>query len=131
MDGAGNDAIKLVYKRACQAFDVQNTFVMYSFIHRRMDKNFKFGADLTDNDRLNIDYFFQQRIPNVYETALPDWCWNTIEKAFLQHLKFFYYKEKDRENQTERNRDGFHLNKDINKLYADYFYNQWELKNES
>ena len=28
MDGAGNDAIKLVYNRACEVFDVQNTFVM-------------------------------------------------------------------------------------------------------
>ena len=31
MDGAGNDAIKLVYERACEIFDVQNTFVMYPY----------------------------------------------------------------------------------------------------
>src|SRR5210317_286802 len=36
MDGAGNDAIKLVYNRACKVFDVQNTFVMYSYLHRRL-----------------------------------------------------------------------------------------------
>jgi len=29
------------------------------------------------------------------------------------------------------NRDGIHLNKETNKLYADYFYRQWKQKNES
>ena len=29
------------------------------------------------------------------------------------------------------NRDGYHQNQAANKIYADYFYNQWKLKNES
>ena len=41
MDGAGNDAIRLCYDRAVELFDVQETFVMYSYLHRRLiDKEF-------------------------------------------------------------------------------------------
>jgi len=29
------------------------------------------------------------------------------------------------------NRDGYHMNKEANKIYADYFYNQWKQHNES
>ena len=36
MDGAGNDTLHLVHSRACELFDVQNTFVMYSYLHRRL-----------------------------------------------------------------------------------------------
>jgi hypothetical protein len=28
------------------------------------------------------------------------------------------------------NRDGHHMNQQANKIYADYFYNQWKIKNE-
>ena len=29
------------------------------------------------------------------------------------------------------NRAGHHMNQEANKIYADYFYNQWKIKNES
>lgn len=32
---------------------------------------------------------------------------------------------------SNKNRDGLHLNQEANKIYADYFYNQWKQKNES
>lgn len=35
MDGAGNDAIRLVYDRACKIFDVRDTFVMYRSLFYR------------------------------------------------------------------------------------------------
>ena len=55
MDGAGNDAIKLVYNRACKLFDVQNTFVMYSFLHRRLI-NGEFRQEVY-KDNENFEYF--------------------------------------------------------------------------
>jgi hypothetical protein len=32
---------------------------------------------------------------------------------------------------TCKNRDGHHMNQETNKVYADYFYNQWKQRNES
>ena len=78
MDGAGNDAIKLVYTRACKLFDVQDTFVMYSFLHRRLI-NGEFSQDV-NKDNKNFEYFLKQRISNVIECALPLWCWSAEEK---------------------------------------------------
>ena len=179
MDGAGNDAIRLVYDRACEIFDVQNTFVMYSFLHRRLNKNLEFVQDVNDMYD-NFDYFVKQRIPTLFESALPYWCWTTAECSFLKYNKIFYYLDTLYffNYQTDRkfidrdaynclkgpdwptleefvqgadphpdmltkkfgkfisigictNRDGFHMNKETNKIYADYFYNQWKQKNES
>ena len=181
MDGAGNDAIRLVYDRACELFDVQNTFVMYSFLHRRLNnKNF---IIIVEKDSENFKYFLEQRIINVFECALPVWCWTDEEKQFLYELKIFFldiakelyfsnnqtidrkFIHKGSYNRlrgkdwpdfdqfiqgaethpdmlTEEfsgfisyamytNRDRYHLNQETNKIYADYFYNQWKKRNES
>ena len=32
---------------------------------------------------------------------------------------------------SDKNRDGYHINYNANSIYADYFYNQWKIKNES
>ena len=53
MDGAGNDAIKLVYDRACELFDVQDTFVMYSYLHRRLVDNKFTQQGYSDNENRN------------------------------------------------------------------------------
>ena len=88
MDGAGNDAIKLVYTRACKLFNVQNTFVVYSYLHRRLiDKEFTQGV-LSDNE--NFEYFLEQRILNAIECALPSWCWTDEEKQFLSDSKIYF-----------------------------------------
>lgn len=81
MDGAGNDAMKLVYNRACKVFDVQNTFVMYSYLHRRL-ANGEFILDV-NTDKENSEYFLEQCILNAIECALPGWCWSDEEKKFL------------------------------------------------
>ena len=122
MDGAGNDAIRLVYDRACKIFNVQNTFVMYSFLHRRLHMG-EF-IQVPDEFLDNKDYFLQHRITNAHEAALPSY-WSKVERAFLKHAKIFT------QDTTERNRDGFHMNKEANKIYADYFYKQWKQRNES
>ena len=87
MSAAGNDAIKLVYSRACDIFDVQNTFVMYSYLHRRLI-NGEFICDIHE-DNENFAYFNKQRIPNVIECALP-WCWTDEEKQFLSDSKIYF-----------------------------------------
>ena len=83
MDGAGNDAIKLLYYRACDLFDVQFTFVMYSFMHRRLINNKFYQRVNEDTD--NYDYFAEQRIANAIECVLPSWCWEPNTE--LEHLK--------------------------------------------
>jgi hypothetical protein len=181
MDGAGNDAIRLVYNRACEIFDVQNTFVMYSYLHRRLVDN-KFKREMLD-DSENFNYFLEHRILNVFECALPSCNWSNEEKQFLSNLEIYFFdipyvlyffdnQEMDRklidkesynafkgsewptleqfvqgaephpEMLTEkfgkftsgliyRNRDGHHMNQEANKIYVDYFYNQWKQRNES
>ena len=171
MDGAGNDAIRLVYDRACKIFDVQNTFVMYSYLHRRLQDR-TFHSQVLDENK-NFQYFLQHRIIGVYESTIPYWNYTQNEKEFLNNNRLFFFGSiKDRKtftdpkkynnlkgadwpsyekyvagaevnleqftesdlycsNQKFKNRDGHHMNQETNKVYADYFYNQWKLKNES
>ena len=186
MDGAGNDAIQLVYNRACKLFDVQNTFVMYSFLHRRL-VNGEFKHHTYTSHKEDFEYFLEHRMPDVYEAALPNRCYDTNENFLLNSLGIYmfdtpvqYYIDcKDTIDQNRQlytykeaynrlrgnewptfaqfikgadhhpdmltkefgnfflnhlfnsNRDGFHMNKETNKIHADYFYNQWKQKNES
>jgi len=126
--GAGNDAIRLVYNRACDLFDVQNTFVMYSYLHRRLvDNEFK---QYVDNDSENFKYFLEHRIPNVFECALPGWNWIENERKFLKEQEI-YFLDILIANYLYTNRDGHHMNYNPNKEYADYLYTQWKQKNES
>ena len=86
IQGAGNDAIKIVYDRACELFDVQNTFVMYSFFHRRLDKKNKilFLKDYFDID-INIQYFEKNMIQNAMYTFIQPWAWSKEELDYLQN----------------------------------------------
>jgi hypothetical protein len=90
MDGAGNDAIRLVYDRACDLFDVQNTFVMYSYLHRRLVDN-KFGQEV-HNDSENCKYFLEHRIPNAIECALPVWNYTDEERQFLSEIEIYFFE---------------------------------------
>jgi hypothetical protein len=179
MDGAGNDAIRLVYDRACDLFDVQNTFVMYSFLHRRLIDG-EFERDLHCNDQENFNYFLEHRIPNVFECALPHWTYTDPEQKFLAEQEVYFldislvvyfsdnqtvdrkFIDRDAYNAlkgsnwptleqfvqgakphpdmlkkefsgfvSNKNRDGYHMNQETNKIYADYLYNQWKQRNES
>lgn len=186
MDGASNDAIKLVYDRACEIFDVRHTFVMYTFMHRRL-QNKKFIHYVTENDNENLQHFLNHRIPNATEAGLVKRCYTDNEFYLLSNLGIYIFEEphqcyvdckdtvdqnrpayisKDSYNKIRggswptfkefikgadphpdmftkelgdfvenrllyTNRDGYHMNKDINKVYADYFYTQWKEKNES
>jgi len=81
MDGAGNDAIRLVYDRACKIFDVQKTFVVYSFLNRRL-VNKKFHSDYHDF-RENVEYFKKQFIKDACFNFLPPWCWSAEEEHYI------------------------------------------------
>lgn len=91
MDGAGNDAIRLVYGRACEIFDVQNCFVMYSYLHRRLENN-NFVQGIMADDSENFDYFEENIIQDAVYTFIPSWCWNENELDYLQnkHKKNLY-----------------------------------------
>tara|TARA_B100001093_G_C26765753_1_gene987817 strand:+ start:679 stop:1539 length:861 start_codon:yes stop_codon:yes gene_type:complete len=177
MAAVGNDAILKVYKSIIDLFDVQNTFVMYSFFHRRL-VNGRFEQDACSNNEENFEYFKAHRLAGVIECALPGWSYTEEEKQFLleqdlyfldKPLYFSDYQGIDRklidkqayksfrgttwptlkqfiqgaEPHTDmytkefggfvsdKNRDGYHINYNANSIYADYFYNQWKIKNES
>lgn len=107
MDGAGNDALSLLYYRACDLFDVQFTFVMYSYLHRRLVDG-TFRQDVYQNEE-NFDYFLEHRIPNAIECAVPGWCYTDEEKQFLSDtgiyvldpLYFSEHKDLDRQFVSE------------------------------
>lgn len=178
MDGAGNDAIKLVYNRACEVFDVQDTFVMYSYLHRRLI-DAKFKHEIV-TDLKNYKYFLEQRLLDAFECALPSWNFTENENGMFGILEIYLVKE-NFEYFTEhqeldrrficgkvyndlrgtdwptleqfiqgaephpdmltkefgqfvsvyKNRDGWHMSYNANKIYADYLYQQWRQENES
>lgn len=97
VDGAGNDLIYLLYQYLLDCFDVQNTFVMYSFFHRRYDNINKQSTVDVYNHEENIEYFNRYKLENVYYTFLPPWCWSDSEKDYLQkyHAKAYEIYEEN------------------------------------
>lgn len=81
MDGAGNDAIRLVYDRACEIFDVQKTFVVYSYLHRRL-VNSRFKSE-PYNYTDNVTYFEYNAIHDAFFNFIPPWCWTHIEYSYI------------------------------------------------
>ena len=133
MEAAGNDAIFKVYQSAIRFFDVQNTFVMYSFLHRRLiNGKFEHSAYILDHKE-DFAYFLEHRIPNAVECALPKINWLDSERVFLQNLKNIFLQNLKiyLSDSSGTNRDGQHMNYDANKIYADYLYQQWRQENES
>jgi len=133
MNGAGNDAIKIVYDRAIKLFDVQHTFVMYcDFCRRLIDNEFthcmglkmagRHGKNSAGTDEENFYYFEDQYIDDAYGAFIPKWCYSHTEEE-LQHIQFyqnFDYPDGDRLEWS--NRDYWHMNQDLNKLIAEYYY---------
>ena len=128
MDGAGNDAIRLVYDRACKVFDVQETFVMYSYFHRRLiDNEFchyggntPFRSAPLHTDYENQVYFTENVIVEAHEAFLPDWNWTMEEMHVIDNHPHFDYPHGGKRLWT--NRDFHHMNKGLNGKVAKYFY---------
>jgi len=130
MDGAGNDAIRLVYDRACKLFDVQDCFVMYSYLARRnINGTFTNYVDGND-DASNFEYFEQQKLYNIYESVNPYWCHSNTEIEYFNQKGLTFFASK-KDSKIFTNRDGHHMNELTNSWYADHFHTQWKLKNES
>jgi len=138
MDGAGNDAIRIVYDRAIKLFDVQHTFVMYSYFHRRLKDN-EFThytlptfngrhakASLHSNEE-NFLYFEKQYIEDAHETFLPKWCYQNTELTYIKLYDNFDYPDGGRGKWT--NRDYHHMNQELNKMIAEYYYGLFWRKN--
>ena len=132
MDGAGNDAIKLVYNRAQDLFDVQHTFVMYGYFHRRLINN-QFahynGGKKTGfldaplhTDTENFNYFENNFINNefCYYLFLPTWCYTDTELEYITRHSVFQYPNQEREQLC--NRDYHHINLEVNTNIAEHLY---------
>jgi hypothetical protein len=149
MDGAGNDAIRLCYNRAVKLFDVQETFVMYSYFHRRLIDNafahFKRDGKVSYlagektflqppqySDEENLLYWLEQRIPDAHEVFIPPWCFNQNELRFIRDYTNFMYPHDNGQDGDYRikwsSRDFHHINWKLNKIIAEYFY---ELSNSN
>jgi hypothetical protein len=89
MQAAGNDAIFKVYQSAIKLFDVQNTFVMYGFMHRRLVDG-KFEHHTYTDYKEDFAYFIKQRIVGSIECALPVWSWWDEEKQFLSDQGIYF-----------------------------------------
>tara|TARA_B100001093_G_C26715162_1_gene965305 strand:+ start:282 stop:1121 length:840 start_codon:yes stop_codon:yes gene_type:complete len=88
MNGASNDAMKLVYSRACELFDVQDTFVMYADFYRCLNNNV-FTLNVVPDEEL-FEYFLKQRIPNSYECGLPSINYNQKEIDILNEHNIYF-----------------------------------------
>lgn len=88
MDGAGNDSIRLVYDRACKLFDVQKTFVVYSFFHRRLENGVLMSEPHNHTD--NIIHFEKNFINDAYFNFLPPWTWTDEELDYISSRSKFY-----------------------------------------
>lgn len=90
-------------------FDVQDTFVMYTFLHRRLQNKKFINYSLNEDDE-NFQYFLNQRIPAAYEAALPTKCYTYNEFCSLKELGIyicndphFYYT--DYKDIVDKNRE--------------------------
>lgn len=125
--GCGNDVMHLCYERACKLFDVQTVFVCYSYTNREMIDN-TLISDVKDHEEC-VDFFYKHRIPNAIETTIPNWYLSDEEKSFFESLLIWninFAAESQKEDFV--NRDGFHFNQLTNKMYADYMYAQYLMK---
>ena len=93
IDGAGNDTIRLVYDRACEIFDVQKTFVVYSFLHRRL-VNSRLKSEPCDHTD-NIIHFEENFINDAYFNFIPPWCWTNQELNYIDALSESYLSIED------------------------------------
>lgn len=136
VDGAGNDAIYMIYNWAINNFDVQNVFVMYSFFHRRYDhkeKSMLHHTYSSTEDLENFKFFKKYKIKNAFFTFLPPWCWSDSELEFIKQQDSRYFKlyetsryeNKELLRKTLSNRDGFHLNHRGNFLVSNFFEKQY------
>lgn len=135
MDGAGNDAIYLVYQRAKKIFRVKNVFVVYTYFHRRMIGK-KFIHMLNGNKNSfeiykNIEYFRNFFIPEAKFQFIPYWCYTKEENDYISKLCDPYIERLTSsryatmvEREAYQSRDGHHLNLETNQKLANNLYNQ-------
>ena len=58
--------------------------------------------------------------PDAHAVFIPPWCYNNREKEFIKEHTNFEYPEGGRNMWASR--DWHHLNHDLNKMVAEYFY---------
>jgi len=123
MDGAGNDAIRIVYDRACKLFDVQNAFVMHSYFHRRFEDNkFIHHRNCLTTDWQNTKHLIESMDGmDAFCGFIPDWCYSYEEMHVVDNSPHMAYPH----NKEEWvNRDYHHMNKKLNKKVAEHYFNE-------
>lgn len=81
IDGCGNDTIRRVYEKVKRLFDVKQTFVVYSFFHRRLENN-KLKSD--PHEHLdNVKHFENNFIKNIPYQFIPIYCFNEEELNYI------------------------------------------------
>lgn len=125
VDGASNEVLKLVYDRACKIFNVQNTFAMHTFFHRRLaaDKTF-IQVGCIDLDE-NIVYFEENKITDSFYTFLPFWCYTNDEIEYIKtnHPNNYCDLTKLSPNKNGLvNRDNRHMNELCHDTVADFLW---------
>jgi len=85
----GNDTIRIVYERACKLFDVQNTFVVYSWFRRRLTTT-RFESLFEELHENNMVYFEKQFIQDAYYNFIPPYCLSKEELDYVGNMSEFY-----------------------------------------
>lgn len=87
-----NDSTRYVYEKVCDLFDVQDTFVQYTFFHRRLQNN-KPTQVVCSNEE-NFKFFKKQYINDAHQTAIANWCYSKEEQDFLKsHMIYMFEPE--------------------------------------
>ena len=71
-------------------------------------------------DKENFDYFEQYFIEEAYSAFLPHWCYTNTELEYIESYQHYRYPAGGKSKWA--NRDYHHMNKELNKYIAEYFY---------
>jgi hypothetical protein len=104
VEGAGNDAIRLVYDRACKIFNVRYTFVVYTFLHRRLEDN-QFKSEPHDFED-NIKHFEKNFIKGAIFNFIPPTGYSIEELKYIDNLasRYINYNYKEHRTEVDKNR---------------------------
>jgi len=90
VNGIGNDTINKLYTLAHQKLNVVGTFVMYSFLHRRLIDG---DTEITAHSHQeNIKYFLDHRLNNAVECALPGYTQSADEQKFFKDHNIYSFE---------------------------------------
>ena len=123
VEGAGNDAIRLIYDKACKLFEVQETFVIYSFLHRRFEESSHMFKSEPHDFEDNIKHFEKNFIKGAIFNFSPPLGYSMEELKYIDKLasRYINYNYKEHRTEIDKNRK-FYVNK---KYYSNLKGADW------